>query len=210
MYTLYYSPGACSMAVHFLLNEVGAEFKLENTSLAEGKNRSPEFQKLNPRGQIPVLIDEDGDVIREGGSILIHLCEKYNSPLLPKEGKERARALEWLMFCNSTLHPAYARGFFVMRNTEDENAKEQLLSVVGTNINKLWEEIEERLGQHKYLCGDKMTIADVLMTVIANWSGRFSDIKIGTRTKNLLREVSLLPSYQKALAAEQVEYFAAA
>src|SRR5262249_40965590 len=98
MYKLYYSPGACSMAVHVLLNEIGAPLQLESASTKEGKNRSPEFLKINPRGQVPVL-DMDGHIMREGGAILSYLCDKHNSPLLPREGIARADALEWLMFC---------------------------------------------------------------------------------------------------------------
>ncbi len=208
MYTLFYSPGACSMAVHVVLNEVGADCKLENISLSEGKNRSPEFLKINPRGQVPVL--QDGNkTLREGAAILVYLAEKHNSPLLPKSGQERADAIEWLMFCNATLHPAYSRAFFLMRAAK-EPAKEELLTIVTNQINKLWEEVEERLNNNNYLAGNKITVADILLTVIANWSRNFPQIKIGAKTKDLLKKVIALPSYQKALEIEKVEYKAAA
>src|SRR5258706_9907840 len=93
MYTLYYSPGACSMAVHVVLGELGVPFETVNTSIPEGKNRSPEFLKINPRGQVPVLV-EDGVVLREGAAIMITLMEKHNSPMLPKSGRERASTIE--------------------------------------------------------------------------------------------------------------------
>src|SRR5580698_10525032 len=167
MYKLYYSPGACSMAVHVALNECNQQVALEKVNIRE--KRTPEFLKINPRGQEPVLVDGD-HVIREGDAILIYLLEKHQSALLPKSGKERATALEWLCFCNSTLHPSYSRCFFLMRNTEDAKAKEQLLGVATAMLNKLWGEIEERLGKTAYLAGDNITIADILMTVIANWN----------------------------------------
>lgn len=209
MYTLYYSPGACSMAVHVLLNELGQPVTLENTTISVGKNRSPEFLKLNPRGQIPVLVDGD-NIIRECGAIMIYLCEKHGSPLLPTQGFERTAALEWLMFCNATLHPTYARGFFLMRNTTDEAIKEQLLNIVSMQINKLWDEVEARLSGINYLAGNELTAGDILLTVIANWSHRFSNIKIGDQTKKLLQKVSNRPAYKKALELEQIEYKAAA
>ena len=148
MYKLYYSPGACSMAVHVALNECNQPVTLEKVNLQE--TRSPEFLKINPRGQVPVLVDGDV-VIREGAAILIYLLDKHQSPLLPAKGKERLDAIEWLMFCNATLHPAYARCFFLMRNAQDP-AKEQLLGVAVAMINKLWNEVEQRLGQSAYLC----------------------------------------------------------
>jgi len=156
----------------------------------------------------------DGDLtIREGAAILIYLLEKHQSPLLPKSGKERAGALEWLMFCNATLHPAYSRCFFLMRNTKDEAVKEQLLGIATAMINKLWGEVEQRLGQFAYLAGGNITIADILMTVIANWNDHLPEpaaITIGPRTKKLLQTVIARPSYKKALETEEVVYKSAA
>ena len=110
MYKLYYSPGACSMAINAVLNECNQPVTLEKVDISPGKPRAPEFLKVNPRGQVPVLIDDE-QILREGAAMLIHICEKHNSPLLPKSGKERDVALEWLMFCNATLHPAYGSQF---------------------------------------------------------------------------------------------------
>lgn len=206
MYTLYYSPGACSMAVHFLLNELNVPYTTENVSIREGKNRSAEFLKLNPRGQVPVFVDGDL-VIREGVAIFLHLLEKHSSPLLPKSGKERTIALEWLMFANATLHPAYSRAFFLMRNAKDP-AKEELLELVYKHINNLWKEVEERLSTQPFITGTHMTMADVLMTVIANWT-LAKPIQFGSNCQKLFKTVSQLPSYQKAMQTEGGTYKAA-
>ena len=207
MYKLYYSPGACSMGIHVALNECNQPVTLEKVSTATGQNRTPEFLKLNPRGQIPVLADGD-QVIREGAAILIHILEKHKSPLLPQTGPARDAALEWLMFANATLHPAYARMFFLKRNGTTEGP---LADAAMASINTLWQEVEQRLSQNSYICGAEITIADILITVIANWSHNLPQpVALGPNTKRLLKEISSRPSYQKALAAEQVEYKAAA
>lgn len=209
MYTLYYSPGACSMAPHVVLNELGLEFELKKISLQDGDNRKPEFLKINPRGQVPVL-EDDGQVIREGAAILLHILDKHPGPMMPPSGKERDTALEWLMFANATLHPAYARVFFLMKNAEGP-AKEQLIGTAVQMINKLWAEADTQLAKTPYLCGKEMTVADILLTVIANWGSRFPVVPtLGANVKRLIKEVSSLPSYQKALKTEQVEYKAAA
>jgi len=211
MYKLYYSPGACSMAVHVALNECNQPVTLEKVNLME--TRTPEFLKLNPRGQVPVLVDDD-QVLREGAAILIHILDKHKSPLLPASGKERDTALEWLMFGNASLHPAYGRCFFLNRAVQDAAVKDQLLGVGFGMINKLWADVEERLGQTAYLAGDTITVGDLLIAVFANWGGYFSNypdaIKIGPRTKKLLQAVVSRPAYQKALETEQVEYKVAA
>lgn len=210
MYQLYYSPGACSMAVHVILNELNVPYTAHKVSISNGDNRKPEFLKLNPRGQVPVLVDGD-QVIREGAAMILDLLEKHNSPLLPRSGKERAVALEWLMFANATLHPAYSKAFFIMKNVTDKGQQEQLFKVALQQINSLWAELDARLAKSKYICGDKLTSADILCTVFANWGSSFpAQPTLGANVKRLIKEISTMPSYQKALKAEEVEYKAAA
>jgi glutathione S-transferase len=205
MYKLYYSPGACSMAIHVVLTETGAPFQLERTPTSEGKTRTPEFLKLNPRGQVPVL-EEDGRVMREGAAMLIYLCDKHNSPLLPREGVARAEALEWLMFCNATLHPAYSKVFWLLAKAGEAAGKEQLLKMSFDHINKLWSEVEDRLATRAYLCGEQPTAGDILLTVIGNWLAGNASINIGPKTRALFGRIVKRPSYQKALAEERIEY----
>lgn len=209
MYQLYYSPGACSMAIHVILNELGAPYELKKLDMMKGEQKSPEFLKINPRGQVPVLVD-DGKVIREGAAIILYLLEKHKSALLPKEGNAHAQALEWLLFANSTLHPVYGRGFMLMKIELDSNAKDTLMKMTIEQINKLWKEVDEKLAKTKYIAGDSITGADILLTVIANWSSYFEGITLGSNVKRLLKEVSSRPTYQKALEQEQVEYKVAA
>ncbi|MBY0408155.1 MAG: glutathione S-transferase, partial [Rickettsiales bacterium] len=125
MYQLYYSPGACSLAIHVTLLELGVPFKANKIDLSKGENRTPEFLKLNPRGSVPVLLDGD-QIIREGAAQLLYLLDKHKSPLLPASGPERATALEWLMFANATLHPVYSRGFGLMKAEYAPEMKAQL------------------------------------------------------------------------------------
>ncbi len=210
MYTLYYSPGACSMAVHVVLSEIGAPYKLENVATPAGQPRAPEFLKINPRGAVPVL--KEGDfVLREGAAILTYLAESTKSPLLPASGKERARAQEWLAVANSTLHPAYSRIFFLNKQLGDKAAENPLYEASVQAIQKLWDEVEDVLSKQDYLAGNTCTLADILTTVIANWSpASRKPITFGAKTKALFQRVIARPSYQKALAAENVTYKVAA
>lgn len=210
MYTLYYSPGACSMAVHIVLNEVGQTPELIKVSTKDGEQRKPEFLKINPQGAVPVLVD-DGQVILEGAAQIAYLCDKHKSPLIPASGIERAKALQWLSFANATMHPAYSRGFAAKGrwkfNSEDE--RQNIMNQILENIQNLWNNVEAHLAANgPYLVGANVTAGDILLSVIANWQlGSFS---FGPKTKAWLKAVSARPSYQKALATEQVEYKAAA
>lgn len=207
MYTLYYSPGACSMAVHVLLNELGADFKLEKVALDGKANTSPEYKKLNPRGQVPVLV-VDGQAIKEGGALLNWLADTHGKGWLPKDGMARAKALEWLAWANASLHPAYSRAFWMNKTFKDEAQKAEMLKAQGAAIQSLWDEAEARLSQSRYLGGDDISPADILVCVIANWS--VVQPAFGPNVKKLLREVTSRPAYQKALEAEGIDYKAAA
>ncbi len=210
MYRLYYSPGACSLAVHAVLNYLGVPFELERVSIPEGANRSPEYLKLNPRGQVPLLI-EDGRTMRESAAMMIHLLEKHDGGLLPKSGDARAEAMEWLMFCNSGLHQAYSTFFMYSRVLKDEAMREEVCRVACKRIQKLWDDVEEHLRDKPYLCGAKPTAADLLMTVIANWSGLLKpEIQLGDNLKKLCGRVIREPYMAKALETEGITYRQAA
>ena len=209
MMKLYYASGACSFAVHAMLIESGAKFEIQKVDLQKGEGKTPEFLKINSRGQIPVLADGDL-IIREGAAILNYLAEKYNSPLIPKSGVARTMAMEWMMFANATLHPAYSRCYFMNRQEVDAAAKAKLMDACCAAVQALWDDVEGQLNKGtKYIAGNEVTIADTMLCVMANW-GIATPPKFGAKTKALIAEVSRRPSYQAALAAEGVEYKAAA
>jgi glutathione S-transferase len=199
------------MAVHVVLNAVGAEFKLQNVSLMNGEHKKPEFLKINPRGQVPVLVEGD-KVLREGAAIITYLCDKYKSPLLPADGWARAEALQWLMYGNATLHVAYSKAAFINRNMKDGAEKTALLTLALDQIQDMWNEIEMHLetSGKMYLAGDNITAGDILVTVIANWSFLPRAFTFGPKSKALFKAVITHPAYAKAIATEQVEYKAAA
>jgi glutathione S-transferase len=206
-YELYGFSGACSTAVHVVLNEIGQDAEYHQLVSKNGDHKKPEFLKINPRGQIPVLI-EDGKALREGAAQIIYLCEKHNSPLLPKSGWERAQALQWLMFGNASLHPAYNRTSWINKNLPEEQRPEAL-KTARAQIQEMWDFVEAELEKSApYLCGKDVTAGDILVTVIGNWSPE--NYKFGPKTKALFKNVSSRPAYQKAMAAEQAEYKAAA
>lgn len=207
IYTLYFIPNTCSLAIHVALREIGAQFEIKNVAVPDGQPRSAEFLAINPRGNVPVLV-WDGFVLREGSAILTWLLDTHQSPLLPHNGLERARALEWLMFANATLHPAYSRAFFLSRQIGADVMKSPLMDAALRMIQTHWDSVESHLSTHQWLAGDSITIADILITVIANWSGRFGKetLVFGSKTKELLKRVVARPSYQAAMQAEGVSY----
>jgi glutathione S-transferase len=111
MLTLYFAPGASSMAVHIALHEIGIEFEGKPMSFHRNDMRSGEFIAVNPEGKVPTLVI-DGRPLTEVAAILYYLAKRFpEAALLPRENFEAdAQALSWMSFIASTLHPARARG----------------------------------------------------------------------------------------------------
>ncbi len=208
-YELYSKAGSCSMAVHAIMNELGLNPTVHIMEAGDGANglKSPAYLKINARGNVPCLV-EDGKAMIEGGAIITYLCDKEGK-LIPKSGFERAQALQWLMFANSTLHPAYGRTFWINSNLPEEQ-REAALKSARAQIQQLWDYVESELAKSggAYLCGNEPVAADFLIATIANWNP--AAYKFGAKTSALLKNISARPSYQKALAAEKIEYKAAA
>ncbi len=209
-YELYTKAGSCSMAVHAIMNELGMNPKINLMEAGDGANgiKSAAYLKINPRGNVPCLI-EDGKPMIEGGAIITYLCDKEGK-LMPKSAAARAAALQWLMFCNATLHPAYGRTYWLASNTPAGEFQTAAIATARKQIQGLWDYVEGEMEKSgtTYLAGNEPTAADFLMATIANWNP--AAYQFGTKTKAILKNISARPSYQKALAAEAVEYKAAA
>ncbi len=200
MYNLYYSPGACSLAIHVLLNELEVPMKLTLKSTVEN------FTSLVPTGAVPALGTDQG-TMTEGAAIALYLMEKHPSPLLSKTLDEKSQAIEWMMFGNATIHPAYSKLFFISKNIEDGPAKQKAFAAATESLEKYWKIVDERLSKNKFVGGTYYSAADIMMTVYANWNNYFPfEIKIPERVKTHLTSISQRPAFQRALETEKVKY----
>lgn len=110
MLTLFFAPGASSMAAHIALHEVGAVFEARPLSFSRRENRSPAYLALNPAGKVPTLLI-DGRPLTEVAAILFYLARRFpDAGLLPEGAEAQAHALSWMSFAASTLHPARRQG----------------------------------------------------------------------------------------------------
>jgi glutathione S-transferase len=107
--TLYYSPGACSLAIHIVLEEIGKPFNLKLIVTDKGEASMPEFRRLNDKGRIPVLLDH-GSIWTEAPAILLHLALAHpESGLAPKGSGELCRTVEWFNWLSGTVHSTAVR-----------------------------------------------------------------------------------------------------
>ena len=197
MYKLFYLPGACSLATQVILRELRQEVELINIQHID------DFKKVNPVGTVPVLLDGD-DTLTEGAAILLHILNKHENSLFPEKGVSRQKAIEDIMFANSTMHPAYGKLFFIGQNINDEDAKKLAFNAAAENINQLWQIIENKLNDKIFLGGDTPSAADIMLTVYSRWGAYHPvDIVFGEKTTKLLNAVQEMPNFKKADEAEQ-------
>lgn len=108
--TLYFAPGASSMAVHIALHEAGAAFEARPLSFHRREHRAPGYLALNPEGKVPTLLI-DGRPLTETAAILFFVARRFpEAGLLPEGPEAEAQALSWMSFAAATLHPARRRG----------------------------------------------------------------------------------------------------
>lgn len=164
---LYYLPGACSLASHIALREVGASFELEKLDKASKKTASGvDFLAINPKGYVPALSLDDGEVLTEGVAILQYIADQNpGKNLAPAAGSlARVRLQEHLNYVASELHKAFSPLFNPSASpAEKEAAKERAAQKLDV--------VEKLLADGRsYLLGDTFSVADVYLFVVANWA----------------------------------------
>src|SRR5260370_16366643 len=111
MLTLYYSPGACSMASHITLEESGANYEAVPILLSKGENKTESYLKINPRGKVPAL-KIDNDVITENTAILTYLARSFpEKKLMPKDLLGEVRCISTMAWLSNTAHPCFTHIF---------------------------------------------------------------------------------------------------
>lgn len=196
MYTLYYIPGACSLATHTVLHELGQQVKVVDIKDVG------DFPRINPVNTVPVLVDGDR-VLREGAAVMLYLLDKHESPMLPRDGAGRARAIQDIMFANATMHPAYSRLFFIDQAVADSSAKMDAYQAAAKSINNLWKVVDDQLADKPFLGGDSPSAADIMLTVYSRWGEYFPvTIDLGARVETMLESIQQMPSFRRALDDE--------
>lgn len=162
---LYYAPGACSLAAHIVLRELGLPFRLVAVSLKRGTTADGEdFLAVNPKGYVPVLGLDDGGVLTEGPAILQYLADqKPELGLAPANGTmARYRLQEWLGFINSELHKAFGPLF-------DPSALDESRERARSALARRFAWIAGEL-QTPYLMGATFTVADAYLYTVLTWT----------------------------------------
>jgi glutathione S-transferase len=195
---LYYAPGTCSLASHITLAESGALYEVERADIRKKTTASGgDFFAVNPRGAVPALVLDSGEVLTEGVAIMQFVADNLNPGHLPAQGTlARARVQEALNFLSTEIHKTYSP-FFRGLQGEARAAQEALLNA-RLGIIERW-----LADGREWLVGADYTPADAYLFTLTNWSKGFDhDLSAFPRIVALREKVAARPAVQAAMRAE--------
>jgi glutathione S-transferase len=196
---LYYSPGACSLAVHIALRETGAKFDLVKVDLATHRlDDGGDYFQVSPRGYVPLLELADGSRHTEVAALLQHVAESAApAHLLGETGsRRRFEILQWLTFVSTELHRTFSPWLWHKDTAESTRA------VVKDKLAARFAELDRHLAGREYLAGD-FSVADAYCFTIVNWANLLAlPLKSYPNLQAYLTRVASRPRVSEALAAE--------
>jgi glutathione S-transferase len=202
MITLHYYPGNASFTPHVLLHELGVPFERALVDRTQAAHKAPAYLKLNPNGQIPVLVDGDL-VLYETAAICLHLADRHpQAGLAPAVGTaERAQLYKWLIWMTNTLQPRLMHFFYPERVVDptDIAAAAQVKARAEADVVALLGQLDAQLGSHggPWLLGERFGIADPFAFMLCRWTRGF-------KSKPARNFVHLAPYLARVLARPAV------
>ena len=172
MLTIYYSPGACSLASHIAIEETQTPYEAKLTALSENAHKSKEYLKINPRGKVPTL-NVDGESITENTAILYYIGKRFpEAKLWPTDPIMEARCIAQMAWFSNTPHISQ-RGMvrpyrFVSEESMHENVKALAKNTYWENIS----ELDGLIGDKTWLMGEQYTVCDPYALVFYGWGVR--------------------------------------
>lgn len=169
---LYYAPETCALAVHIVLEEVGARYEAVQVRLDRQEQRSTEYLALNPMGRVPVLVNEHG-ALTEVPAIMEYIAARVaEATLVPEDPFERARMQSFNAFLSSTVHPAFAHFARPYRWADDEVCRRAIAAKAVESLAESFEIIDRYRLTGPWILGEQYTLADPYLYVVTRWLAR--------------------------------------
>jgi glutathione S-transferase len=208
---LYFAPGACSFVPHTMLETAGAAFEPVLVKLHKGENNSPDYKAINPRGQVPVLVD-GSEVITQIVAVVCHLDALFpRCNFLPREGLARTRALETLLWMNNTVHPTFTHVFMPYKFAHSEQAQAELKEFNARLYASMLGELEAMVAKagadgQEFLGGTQFGPLDAYALTLLRWGGFAGHDPQGfPRLWALVQRVAALPAVARAIERERLQ-----
>ena len=196
---LYYTPGACSLSPHIALLEAGLPYDLVKVDLRTKKlENGDDFLAVNPKGQVPALRLDTGELVTEGPIIIQMIADKVSAKNLApaRDSAERYKLLEWLNFITTELHKNLGPLFSpVLKDDAKAFFKDRTMGK--------FKYIESQLAGRDYLMGDQFTAADVVMGSGLRWTMMFKLTPERPEFVAYVKRLEQRPALQRATTKDQ-------
>ena len=163
---LFYKPGACSLASHITLRESGKDFTLDGVDLMKKRlENGDDFFAVNPKGQVPALLLDDGTLLTEGVAIMQYLADTVpdRQLLAPTSSLSRYKTIEWLTYIATELHKGFTPLF-------RPDTPEAFKPTVRALLEKKMQYVNDSLKDNQWICGPRFSIADAYLFTVLRWA----------------------------------------
>ena len=196
---LFLKPGSCSLASHIVLEEIGRPYDTETVDLAKKLTASgADFWAINPKGYVPALLLDDGDLLTEGPAILQYLADQAPELNLAPANASKARyqLQSWLTFIGTEVHKNFSPFF-------NPAATPEMKELARANLQRRLGYVNDQLAGRDFLMGDTFSVADAyLFTVVGCAKFVQLDLSAWPHLIAFQGRVAARPATQRALKAE--------
>lgn len=200
---LFYAPGACSMGIHILLEEIGKPYEATKLDIRGGENTQEPFATLNPKGKVPTLVRDDGSVVTEY-PVIAHYLARANpdAGLLPKTSEAELRGAEAMDFCVATIHMQGISRLFRPANFTPNEADHEAVKARGRELaEKGFAVMDKALAGKEWVAGD-YSIADSALFYVSYWGAKRMGMTLPPNVAAHFDRMMARPAVQRMLQAE--------
>ncbi len=201
---LHYAPGACSIGIHVLLEEIGKPYQLEQVDLRGGGQFKPPFNNLNPKAKVPTLERDDGSILTEFPVIAYWLARNnQGANLLPKDDETMIRAAEAMEYIVGTMHgQGFARLFRSERFAPSPSDQEVVKAAGRDIVEKGFALVDKALAGKNYLGGNELSIADAALFYVEFWASTRLGMILPANCAAHFERMTARPAVQRVLSQE--------
>jgi glutathione S-transferase len=200
---LYYSPGACSLGIHVILEEIGKPYQLQKVDLQKQEQYGADFTSINPKSKVPTLQRDDGSVLTEFPAIATWLARSNpDKALLPSDKEAEARAFEAMDYVVSTLHmQGFSRMFRPMNYAPSENDHDKVKARGREIFEKGLALMSKALEGKDYVAGN-FSVADAALFYVEFWAAARMKMALPKNCQNHYERMISRPAVKRALEQE--------
>jgi glutathione S-transferase len=200
---LYYAPGACSIGIHVLLEEIGKPYQLQQVNLREGAQYQPPYAAVNPKSKVPTLERDDGSILTEFPVIASYLARQNPAArLIPADVETEIRAMEAMEYAVGTVHGQGFGRIFRPGNFGPADSEEQVKARGREMVEKGFAILDQALAGKNFLAGGALSIADAALFYCEFWAAGRLGMKLPANCAAHYERMKGRPAVQRAMQQE--------